>query len=444
MIADALIYLKEYNELSAKNKREKSYSSSGEFLSGLTKTDRLHPVIGLCIYYGEEKRDGPTNLVHMIQVTDDLKPMISDYKMNLLQIRSSEHFQFQNNDVQTVFDMVRLIYEEDYTNFNKRYKDKSIPAELGLTIGSIVNSQRIINQSLTMEEKEREIDMCKALENLVNNSKLEEKKETVLRLSDMGMPIEQIAQAVKIAVEDVQNWIQESDNIVFISGADLSAEAGFPDYRIMTQADWARYKYAPDEILRLTFLQRNPFYFYRYYREKILAPVLTAQPSPAHEALAHLEQAGKLRAILTVNIDGIHQEAGSREVLELHGSVMRSWCAKCEKFLDFFYIADSPTHIPYCNVDMCGDYVRPAIVLKEEPYDLALLEKALDYVRAADVLIIDGSALKEFPVPNLMQAYQRHKLVLVNTAPLVFDARAGIVIRNHSFTDIFQQIHWTR
>lgn len=100
MIADALIYLKEYNELSAKNKREKSYSSSGEFLSELTKTDRLHPVIGLCIYYGEEKRDGPTNLVHMIQVTDDLKPMVSDYKMNLLQIRSIEHFHFQNIDVQ--------------------------------------------------------------------------------------------------------------------------------------------------------------------------------------------------------------------------------------------------------------------------------------------------------------------------------------------------------
>ena len=116
-----------------------------------------------------------------------------------------------------------------------------------------------------------------------------------------------------IELNILQNWIQESDNIVFISGADLSAEAGFPDYRIMTQADWARYKYAPDEILRLTFLQRNPFYFYRYYREKILAPVLTAQPSPAHEALAHLEQAGQLRALLTVNIDGIHQEAGSRE-----------------------------------------------------------------------------------------------------------------------------------
>lgn len=170
----------------------------------------MHPVIGLCIYYGEEEWDSPTNLVDMIQVTEDLKPMVSDYKMNLLQIRSSEHFHFQNNDVQTVFDMVRLIYEEDYTNFNKRYKDKSIPAELGLTIGYIVNSQRIINQSLIMEEREREIDMCKALENLVNNSKLEEKKETVLRLSDMGMPIEQISQAVKIAVEDVQSWLQES------------------------------------------------------------------------------------------------------------------------------------------------------------------------------------------------------------------------------------------
>ena len=142
-----------------------------------------------------------------------------------------------------------------------------------------------------------------------------------------------------IELNILQNWIQESDNIVFISGADLSAEAGFPDYRIMTQADWARYKYAPDEILRLTFLQRNPFYFYRYYREKILAPVLTAQPSPAHEALAHLEQAGKLRAILTVNIDGIHQEAGSREVLELHGSVMPS-------VKSFWTFSTSPTAPP--------------------------------------------------------------------------------------------------
>ena len=247
-----------------------------------------------------------------------------------------------------------------------------------------------------------------------------------------------------IELNILQNWIQESDNIVFISGADLSAEAGFPDYRIMTQADWARYKYAPDEILRLTFLQRNPFYFYRYYREKILAPVLTAQPSPAHEALAHLEQAGKLRAILTVNIDGIHQEAGSREVLELHGSVMRSWCAKCEKFLDFFYIADSPTHIPYCNVDMCGDYVRPAIVLKEEPYDLALLEKALDYVRAADVLIIDTAGRLQNK-KNLMNELGKINKILESEYPdayretlVVLDATTGqnALVQAREFSDV--------
>ena len=224
-----------------------------------------------------------------------------------------------------------------------------------------------------------------------------------------------------IELNILKNWIEGSDNIVFITGKDFSAEAGFPDYRAMDEDFLDKYKYPPDDILCLTFLQRCPMFFYRYYRDKILTPVLNAQPSPAHEALAKLEESGK-------------------QVVELHGSVMRSWCAKCEKFLDFFYIADSPTPIPYCNVDMCGDYVRPAIVLKEEPYDLDLLQKAMDCVKAADVLLIDGSALAEFPVPNLMKAYQGHKLVLFNTAPLVFDSRAGLVVRGHTYTDIFQQL----
>ena len=239
----------------------------------------------------------------------------------------------------------------------------------------------------------------------------------------------------------LQKWINESDNIVFVSGKDFSKEAGFPDYREMDEDFLKTFKYTPDQMLCLTFLQRHPLFFYRYYRAKILAPVLEAKPSPAHEFLARLEEAGKLKAILTVNIDGIHQEAGSREVLEMHGSVMRSWCAKCEKYLDFFYIADSPTPIPYCNVDMCGDYVRPDIVLKEEPYDLELIGRAMDYVKACDTLIIDGSALGEFPVPNLMKAYQGHKLVLMNTAPLVFDSRAGLTIRNSgSYSEIFSQL----
>ena len=242
-----------------------------------------------------------------------------------------------------------------------------------------------------------------------------------------------------IELSTLQKWIQETDNLVFISGRDLSAEAGFPDYRTMDEGFLETYRYPPEEMLRLTFLQRYPLFFYRYYRDKILTPVLQAQPTITHKILAKLEEAGTLKAILTVNIDGIHQEAGSREVLELHGSMMRNWCAKCEKFLDFSYILNSPTPIAYCDVDMCGDYVRPAIVLQEEPYDLALLQRAMDYVRQADVLLIDGSALREFPVPNLMKAYQGHKLVLFNTAPLVFDARAGLVLRG-SFQDLFAQL----
>lgn len=246
---------------------------------------------------------------------------------------------------------------------------------------------------------------------------------------------------MKSELHTLQKWINESDNIVFITGSDFSKEAGFPDYRVMDEGFLDVYKYPPDEILCLSFLQRYPFYFYKFFRDKMLAPMLEATPSFAHETLAKLEKAGKLQATLTVNVDGIHQEADSRNVLELHGTMMKNWCARCEKFLDFTYIPDSPTPIAYCNVDMCGDYVRPNIVLKEEPYDLALLAQALEYVQNADVLLIDGSALKEFPVPNLMKAFARHKLVLFNTPPLVFDKRAGLVIRdNGSFSDVFRQL----
>lgn len=237
----------------------------------------------------------------------------------------------------------------------------------------------------------------------------------------------------------LQKWINESDNIVFITGRDFSKEAGFPDYREMDEDFLKKFKYTPDEMLCLTFMKRYPMFFYRYYRAKIMEPILNAQPGIAHETLAKLEESGKLKAILTVNIDGIHQEAGSREVLELHGSAMRNWCARCERYLDFFYIQESPTPIAYCNVDMCGDLVRPDIVLKEEPYDLELIQRAMEYAKQADTLIIDGSAMQDFPVPNLMKAYQGHKLILFNTAPLVFDSRAGLIVRG-SFNEIFSQL----
>ena len=239
----------------------------------------------------------------------------------------------------------------------------------------------------------------------------------------------------------LQKWINGSDNIACITGPDFSREAGFPDYRVMEEGFLDTYKYSPEEILKVSFLQRYPFYFYKFYRERMLTPMLEAKPSFAHETLAKLEQAGKLKSILTVNIDGIHQEADSRNVVELRGSMMRNWCAKCEKFLDFSYIPDSPTPIAYCNVDMCGDYVRPAIVLGEEPFDLDLLAQAMEQVRSAKVLLVDGSAMGIFPVPNLLKAYQGHQLVLFNTPPLVFDKIAGLCVRGAgSFSDIFSQL----
>ena len=164
MIGDSLIYLKEYNEIAAKNRKEKEYSTSDEFLSALKKDDRLHPVISLCIYYGEKEWDGPFNLLDMLVIPEYLKPLVSDYRMNLIQVRQSANLCFQNQDISIVFDMIRSIYNKDYETFHEMYKDKTMSAELGLTVGSVVKSQAIINEVMKMEEKRSEVDMCDALQ----------------------------------------------------------------------------------------------------------------------------------------------------------------------------------------------------------------------------------------------------------------------------------------
>ena len=170
MIGDSLIYLKEYQGIAAKNRKEKGFKSSDEFLSALKKTDRLHPVITLCVYYGEEEWDGPHNLLEMLEIPEDLESLVSDYKMNLIQVKKSEQFSFKNEDVNIVFDIVRKIYNEDYAKLTDIYKDKNISAELGVIIGSIVESQRLINQAMKIKEKGGELNMCKALEKLMNES----------------------------------------------------------------------------------------------------------------------------------------------------------------------------------------------------------------------------------------------------------------------------------
>ena len=168
MIGDSFSYLKEYNEIAARNKAEKGFESSDEFLSNLKRTDRLHPVISLCVYYGEKEWDGPFCLADMLEIPEKLKPLVSDYKMNLLQLRKSGSLRFHNQDVDTVFDVSRSIYEKDFQKINTVYKEKAIPAELGVVIGAITESQRLINHALQSEKKGGQIYMCGALEELVN------------------------------------------------------------------------------------------------------------------------------------------------------------------------------------------------------------------------------------------------------------------------------------
>ena len=171
MIGDSFSYLKEYNEIAARNKAEKGFESSDEFLSNLKRTDRLHPVISLCVYYGENEWDGPFCLTDMLEIPEKLKPLVSNYKMNLIEVRNSEPLRFHNPDVDTVFDVSRSIYERNFDKINTIYRDKKISAELGVVIGAITESQKLIDQALKSEKEGGQINMCGALEELVDKGR---------------------------------------------------------------------------------------------------------------------------------------------------------------------------------------------------------------------------------------------------------------------------------
>lgn len=177
MLGDSFSYLKEYNEIAARNKQEKGFQSPDEFLSRFRKTDRLHPVISLCVYYGEDEWDGPLCLKDMLEIPESLEPLVADYKMNLVQLRKSGKLQFHNSDVETVFNISRFIYEHGFEKIRSSYKDKSIPAELGLVIGSITGYRKIIDQALEAERKGGEIYMCKALEEWEEKIRQEERQK---------------------------------------------------------------------------------------------------------------------------------------------------------------------------------------------------------------------------------------------------------------------------
>ena len=220
----------------------------------------------------------------------------------------------------------------------------------------------------------------------------------------------------------LKEWIDGSDNIVFFGGAGVSTESGIPDFRSVDGLYNQQYKYPPETIISHSFYMRYPEEFYRFYKDRML--FAGALPNGAHKALARLEERGKLKAVITQNIDGLHQMAGSREVLELHGSVHRNYCTRCGQFYDLDYIVKSDG-VPHCS---CGGVIKPDVVLYEEGLDNRALQKSVDYIRNADILIIGGTSLVVYPAAGLIDYYRGNKLVLINKAATSRDSQADLVI----------------
>ena len=224
-------------------------------------------------------------------------------------------------------------------------------------------------------------------------------------------------------IETLNTWIAASDNIVFFGGAGVSTESGIPDFRSTDGLYHQKFEYPPETILSHTFFYQHTEYFYRFYREKMLP--LEAEPNAAHRALAALERAGKLRAIVTQNIDGLHQKAGSKNVFELHGSIWRNYCTKCGKSYSAEFIRDSGG-VPHCA---CGGLIKPDVVLYEEGLDEKTIKGAVRAIAEADVLIVGGTSLTVYPAAGLIRYYGGNRLVLINRDETPYDGYANLIFR---------------
>ncbi len=235
-------------------------------------------------------------------------------------------------------------------------------------------------------------------------------------------------------IEKLREIINQSGNIVFFGGAGVSTESGIPDFRSVDGLYNQKYDYPPETILSHTFYRHYPEEFFRFYKDKMLC--LTAKPNAAHLKLAKWEQEGKLKAVITQNIDGLHQAAGSKRVLELHGSVLRNYCEKCGKFFDAEYMLHSKG-APKC--DDCGGAIKPDVVLYEEGLDNQTLSDAVSYISKADVLIIGGTSLVVYPAAGLIDYYRGNKLILINKTPTARDSGADLVVQG-SIGEIFSSL----
>lgn len=226
------------------------------------------------------------------------------------------------------------------------------------------------------------------------------------------------------SVQKLQEIIDRSSRIVFFGGAGVSTESGIPDFRSQDGLYNQQYKYPPETIISHSFFRRNPEEFYRFYKDKML--ILNVEPNPAHKKLAELEAAGKLTAVVTQNIDGLHQKAGSKTVYELHGSIHRNYCMRCRKFFSGEDIKEMPG-IPRC--DKCGEMIKPDVVLYEEGLDNEVISGAVRAIRDADCLIVGGTSLVVYPAAGLIDYFRGNSLVLINKSATTRDESANLVIR---------------
>lgn len=234
-------------------------------------------------------------------------------------------------------------------------------------------------------------------------------------------------------IEQLKNLIKESNNIVFFGGAGVSTESGIPDFRSKDGLYNQKYKYPPEEILSHTFFMNETEEFYKFYKDKLNS--LKYEPNITHIKLAELEAIGKLKAVITQNIDGLHQKAKTKNVLELHGSVLRNYCMKCHKFYDPQYVFNS-TGIPKCE---CGGIIKPDVVLYEEPLNDEVVEESIRAIHNADLMIVGGTSLTVYPASGLINYFRGKNLVLINRDATPYDGRTDLVI-NESLGNVFRGI----
>lgn len=234
-------------------------------------------------------------------------------------------------------------------------------------------------------------------------------------------------------LETLKQWVSESKRIVFFGGAGVSTESGIPDFRSVDGLYNQKFEYPPEKIISHSFYERDPEYFYRFYREKMMP--LGYEPNITHRVLARWEQEGKLLAVVTQNIDGLHQKAGSKNVLELHGSVLRNFCQRCGKFYDASFVRNCDG-IPLCS---CGGVVKPDVVLYEEGLNEDTIEQSVCAIMEADLLIVAGTSLTVYPAAGLIHYYRGNRLVLINRDVTPYDHRANLCF-HQSLGDIFKQL----